>query len=92
LENNKEEFVRYVICGKDDINYVVYNGQVMNTEQIMAQCENASWAYNNTAIHLKNPDGKSFFHIQMKGSGKGATYHGVLCHIHEHLFKQKELK
>ena len=92
LENNKEEFVRYVICGKDDINYVVYNGQVLNTEQIMAYCESASWTYNNTAIHLKGPDGKSFFHIQMKGSGKGATYHGVLCHIHEHLFKQKEIK
>lgn len=92
LEDNKKEIVRYVICGRDNIDYVVYNGQVLNTEQIMAYCENANWTYNNTAIHLKNPDGKSFFHLQMKGSGKGATYHGVLCHIHEHLFKQKEIK
>jgi hypothetical protein len=92
LESNKEELVRYVVCGKDDINYVVYNSSVLNLEQIMKHCSGAHWVYNNTAIHLKNPAGQSFFHIQMKGSGKGPTYHGVLCHIHEHLFKQKELK
>ena len=90
LEMNKEEFIRYVVCGRDNINYVVYNSAVLNTQQIMERCKDAHWVYNNTAIHLKSPDGKSFFHIQMKGSGKGATYHGVLCHIHEHLFNQKE--
>tara|TARA_R110002110_G_scaffold358251_3_gene567604 strand:- start:990 stop:1619 length:630 start_codon:yes stop_codon:yes gene_type:complete len=92
LEANRDEFIRYVVCGKDDIQYVVYNGSVMSTESIMERCRNANWSYNNTAIHLKDPDGKTFFHIQMKGSGKGTTYHGVLCHIHEHLFNQKETK
>jgi|TARA_R100000093_G_scaffold71247_1_gene46461 hypothetical protein len=48
------------------------------------------WSIKNTAIHLKDRSQKTFFHIQMKGSGKGAGYHGVLCHIHEHLFKRED--
>ena len=86
LENNKDEFVRYVICNKDNIDYVAYNNNVLSVADIMEICKSTTWAYNNTAIHLKNDDGKTLFHIQMKGSGKGSTYHGVLCHIHEHLF------
>lgn len=88
LENNKDKFIKYVVSGVDNIDYVAYNDYVLSFEEIMNICNNAHWVYNNTAIHLKNSDGKTLFHIQMKGSGKGTTYHGVLCHIHENLFKQ----
>lgn len=90
LEANKKEVIKYFVSGKCDINKVCYNDMVLSTGQIYDLCESANWKYNNTAIHLKNNEGKSYFHIQMKGSGtKGkAGYHGVLCHIHEHLFKE----
>jgi hypothetical protein len=88
LEANKKEVIKYFVSGKCDINKVCYNDMILSTEKIYDLCESANWKYNDTAIHLKNSKGKSYFHIQMKGSGKGATYHGVLCHIHKNLFKE----
>jgi len=87
LENNKDKFVEYVVAGTDGIDFVAYNDDVLSFEQIIELCGDAEWVYNPTAIHLKNKQGKTLFHLQMKGSGKGSMYHGVLCHIHEHLFK-----
>ena len=90
LENNKKEVIEYFVSGKFNIEHVVYNRRHLTLEEIMDQVTGASWLYNPTAIHLKNSDGKTLFHIQMKGSGKGKVYHGVLCHIHENLFLAKE--
>jgi hypothetical protein len=87
LESNQREVIYYFISGKHDINHLVYNGKHLTTEEVMAQATNARWVYNPTAIHLKNEQGKTLFHIQMKGSGKGKAKHGVLCHIHENLFR-----
>ena len=88
LENNKEEVIYYFISGKFNINHLVYNQKRLTTEEVMKQVRNATWVYNDTAIHLKNNIGKTLIHIQMKGSGdkKKMGYHGVLCHIHENLF------
>ena len=82
--------MRYVVSNTDGIDYVAYNDDVLSIEEIINRCKNTVWTYNNTAIHLKDRSQKTFFHIQMKGSGKGAGYHGVLCHIHEHLFKRED--
>jgi hypothetical protein len=92
LENHQNEFVDYVVGGKEGIDYVAYNDNILSIQEIREACAQAKWTYTNTAIHLKNKNGKTFFHIQMKGSGKGATYHGVLCHIHEHLFRTKDAR
>jgi len=86
LESNKEEVIYYFLSGKFDIRHVVYNKMHMTTDEILEQVRKANWVYNPTAIHLKNEAGKTLFHIQMKGSGKGKVKHGVLCHIHENLF------
>jgi hypothetical protein len=90
LENNKEQVILYFISGKFNINHLVYNRKRLTTDQVMDQVRSASWLYNPTAIHLKNDSGKTLFHIQMKGSGKGKIKHGVLCHIHENLFNQQK--
>ena len=89
LENNKQEIVQYIVSGEHNIDNVVYNDKVMSTKNIYIKCKAATWVYNETAIHLKDEDKRTFFHLQMKGSGKGATKHGVLFHIHEHLFKSE---
>jgi len=86
LESNQKEVIYYFISGEHDINHLVYNGKHLTTEDVMLQAEEAQWVYNPTAIHLKNKEGKTLFHVQMKGSGKGKAKHGVLCHIHENLF------
>ena len=88
LEDNKEKVIYYFISGKFNINHLVYNRKCLTTDQVMEQAMSAKWLYNPTAIHLKNNSGKTLFHIQMKGSGKGKIKHGVLCHIHENLFNQ----
>ena len=92
LETKKEEVIYYFISGKFDIQHIVYNRKRLTTQEVMDQVRKAEWVYNDTAIHLKNPEGKTLFHIQMKGSGnkKKMGYHGVLCHIHENLFRDKE--
>lgn len=90
LETNKEKVIYYFISGKFNINHLVYNRERLTTEQVMEQVRSANWLYNPTAIHLKNDSGKTLFHIQMKGSGKGKIKHGVLCHIHENLFHQSK--
>ena len=90
LENNKKEVIEYFISGKFNIEHLVYNRRHLTFEEIMDQVADSSWVYKPTTVHLKNPDGKTLFHIQMKGSGKGKVYHGVLCHIHENLFLQKD--
>ena len=90
IEDNKEEVIYYFISGKHDINHLVYNRKRLTTEQVMEQVRSAKWHYNPTAIHLKNDLGKSLFHIQMKGSGKGKVKHVVLCHIHENLFAAED--
>ncbi len=92
LDTKKEEVIYYFISGKFDIQHIVYNRKRLTTQEVMDQVRKAEWIYNDTAIHLKNPEGKTLFHIQMKGSGnkKKMGYHGVLCHIHENLFRHKE--
>ncbi len=90
LETNKEKVIYYFISGKFNIDHLVYNRERLTTEQVMEQVRSANWLYNPTAIHLKNDSGKTLFHIQMKGSGKGKIKHGVLCHIHENLFHQSK--
>lgn len=92
LEKNKKQVVEYFVSGKFNIAHVVYNQRHLTFHEIMNQAAAASWVYRPTAIHLKNDEGKTLFHIQMKGSGKGKVYHGVLCHIHENLFLGEEVQ
>jgi len=91
LDENKETLIYYFLSGDSDITDVVYNGKHITTDNIMKQVDEAQWLVNPTAIHLKDKRGKTLFHIQMKGSGNHAKmgYHGVLCHIHENLFREQ---
>ena len=89
LVENREDLVHYFISGNSEITNFVYNGKHITLENIMKQVDQSYWVMNPTAIHLRGAHGKTLFHIQMKGSGNKAKmgYHGVLCHIHERLFR-----
>lgn len=90
LDDSKLSIIEYFLRGDQQaitVNRVMYNDRTMTVQEILSKCESASWFLNRTTVHLKNPDGKTYFHIQMKGSGKSpSTYHSVLAHIHKRMF------
>lgn len=88
LQQDKIKIIRYFISGNDNIENVVFNDMVKTTKDILNNVSHCEWCFNETTVHLKNSQGKTLFHIQMKGSGnkKKMGYHGVLCHIHKNVF------
>ena len=88
LQQNKSQIIRYFISGNNNIQNIVFNDMVKTTKDILNDVSTCKWQFNETTIHLKNLQEKTLFHIQMKGSGskKEMGYHGVLCHIHKHVF------
>lgn len=93
LDNNKQKVVDLIIRNGFDITSVVYNyrdstweGEV-TYQDICEKIEDTEWKFLRGGIHLKNKDGKTYFHFQREGKKNPSNRYNVLWHIHIHLFK-----
>jgi len=92
LDDKKEEIVDLIIRNGCDITSVVIKSTKTGDEyeltynQICDKIKDAKWVFLCGGIHLKNAQGKSYFHFQREGKKSKSNRYNVLWHIHQHLF------
>ena len=92
LDTNKEKVVDLIIRNGYDITSVVIKNTKNNEEleltyqEICDKIKDAQWVFLRGGIHLKNAEGKSYFHFQREGKKKLSNRYNVLWHIHRNLF------
>ena len=92
LNQNKVEIVDLIIRNGFDITHVIFNDIKNNKEyeltynQIIEKISECEWKFMRGGIHLKNLDGKTYFHFQREGKRNPNNRYNVLWHIHKNLF------
>ena len=91
LDNNKYKIIDLIIRNGFDITHVVYNHlptkeYELTYEQINDKIKDTKWVFVRGGIHLKNNQGKSYFHLQREGKRNPKNRYNVLWHIHMNLF------
>lgn len=94
LDDNKHSIVDLIIRNGFDITHVVYNHlstkeYELTYRQIVDKVDGAEWKFLSGGIHLKDKNGKSYFHFQREGKRNPSNRYNVLWHIHIHLFMSK---
>ena len=90
LDKNKNDIIDLII-GKE-ITYIIFNDLKNNIEykllskSIKTKIKNTNWVFLKGAIHLKNNEGKSYFHLQREGKKNPKNRYNILFHIHKNLF------
>ena len=75
-----------------NITHVIYNDIKNNVEyeltyqEIIDKLDDCEWVFLRGGIHLKNSQGKSYFHFQREGKKNPNNRYNVLFHIHKNLF------
>lgn len=92
LDQNKEKVVNLIVRNGYDITSVVIKNVKNNKEyeltysEICDKIKDAKWVFLSGGIHLKNAEGKTYFHFQREGKKSKSNRYNVLWHIHQHLF------
>jgi hypothetical protein len=92
LEKNKSKVIDLIIRNGFDITHVIFNDITNKKEyeltydEIVEKISNCEWKFMKGGIHLKNTDGKTYFHFQREGKRNPSNRYNVLWHIHKHLF------
>ena len=92
LNENKVRVIDLIVRNGFDINSVVYRNlkteeiREITYEEIINKVQDCEWVKKNGGIHLKNQDGKTYFHFQREGKRKKGNRYNVLWHIHRHLY------
>jgi hypothetical protein len=92
LTQNKKEVVDLVVRNGFNITHVIYNDIRNNVEyeltyqEIIDKLDDCEWIFLRGGIHLKNSQGKSYFHFQREGKKNPSNRYNVLFHIHKNLF------
>lgn len=92
LEQNKTKVIDLIIRNGFDITSVVYCNLKtqelfdITYEDILGKVSECNWVAKKGGIHLKNKEGKTYFHIQREGKKSKSNRYNVLWHIHRHLF------
>jgi hypothetical protein len=92
LTQNKKEVVDLVIRNGFNITHVIYNDIKNNVEyeltyqEIIDRIDDCEWVFLRGGIHLKNSQGKTYFHFQREGKKNPSNRYNVLFHIHKSLF------
>ena len=92
LDKNKEKIIDLIISNGFNITHVIFNDIKNNVEyeltyeMILKKIKNTEWVFRRGGIHLKNPNGKSYFHFQREGKRNPKNRYNVLWHIHKNLF------
>lgn len=92
LDENKSQIVDLIIRNGYNITSVVIKSTKTGDEyeltydEICDKIKNAKWVFRSGGIHLKSPEGKSYFHFQREGKKSKSNRYNVLWHIHRNLF------
>jgi hypothetical protein len=92
LDDRKEDIIDLIIRNGCNITSVVIKSTKTGDEyeltyqEICDKIKDASWVFLRGGIHLKNAEGKSYFHFQREGKKKLSNRYNVLWHIHQNLF------
>ena len=92
LTENKKEVVDLVVRNGFNITHVIYNDIKNNVEyeltydEIIDRLADCEWVFLRGGIHLKNSQGKTYFHFQREGKKNPSNRYNVLFHIHKNLF------
>ena len=93
MVDNKKKVIDYIINNGFGITHIVYNDTKNNEEyelkygEVIDKIENCNWVVKIGGIHLKNKEGKTYFHFQREGKRSPTNRYNVLWHIHKELFK-----
>jgi hypothetical protein len=92
LTENKKEVVDLVVRNGFNITHVIYNDIKNNVEyeltydEIIDRLNDCEWVFLRGGIHLKNSQGKTYFHFQRESKKNPSNRYNVLFHIHKNLF------
>jgi hypothetical protein len=92
LEENKERVIDLIIRNGFDITNIVYrnlkNGQTysISYNEIIEKIKNCNWVAKKGGIHLKDQNGKTYFHFQREGKKNKNNRYNVLWHINKNIF------
>ena len=92
LTENKLEIINLIIRNGFNVTTVVYKNLKtneifeINYDKILSKIKNCKWVVLKGGIHLKNEEGKTYFHFQREGKKNKKNRYNVLWHIHKHLF------
>jgi hypothetical protein len=92
LESNKEKIVDLIIRNGFNITHVIFNDiknkkeYEIKYEEIIEKISECEWKFLRGGIHLKNSEGKTYFHFQREGKRNPSNRYNVLWHIHKNIF------
>ena len=92
LNENKLRIIDLIIRNGFNITHVIFNDITNKKEyeltydEIIERVLDCEWKFMKGGIHLKNSDGKTYFHFQREGKRNPNNRYNVLWHIHKHLF------
>ena len=58
----------------------------IEADSIMEKIDECKWVFKKGGIHLKNKEGKTFFHLQRESKKNKNNRYNILFHIHRNLF------
>jgi hypothetical protein len=92
LNENKLRIIDLIIRNGFNITHVIFNDITNKKEyeltydEIVERVSDCEWKFMKGGIHLKNSDGKTYFHFQREGKRNPSNRYNVLWHVHKHLF------
>jgi hypothetical protein len=92
LNKNTNKIIDLIICNNSEITTVVYRNLKTNKvldisyNEILNKVNDCVWVIKKGGVHLKNKEGKSYFHFQREGKKNKNNRYNVLWHIHKYLF------
>ena len=87
LKENTEKIVNLLISGSDDITHIIYRNTKTDSileltyQEVIDKVKVCEWVFLSGGIHLKNPEGRTYFHFQREGKKKISNRYNVLWHI-----------
>jgi len=95
FNDNKIKIIDLIIRNGFDVTSVVYknlkNNELLSIryDEIIEIISECSWVARKGGIHLKNKNGKTYFHFQREGKRNKNNRYNVLFHIHSNLFMSR---
>jgi hypothetical protein len=92
LNENTNKIINLIIRNNFEITSVVYRNLKTNKvldisyNEIINKVNDCVWVIKKGGVHLKNKEGKTYFHFQREGKKSKSNRYNVLWHIHRYLF------
>jgi hypothetical protein len=92
LTKNTNKIIDLIIRNGFGVTSVVYRNLKTNQileityDEIINKSKDCVWVVKKGGVHLKNKEGKTYFHFQREGKKSKSNRYNVLWHIHRYLF------